>query len=258
MTTPSRSAARRVTFMVACTLLLGSNLIARAASAAPLLAFVGKDANFDDEFSFVAVEDLPSSTVLYFTNCDWDNTTGAFLNPCVEGVVELTTSALVAKGSVVRIVESSANVFAVSVSGTAVHVTGTGDWAAVSADPHYAFSASNAASPLDTVTEIHAYLDTDPDVALGGEKDPRIGVNASPGAHVCDFSGIQPVGTDFIGDRAAAGFGNLTHPVNFDQGTEVDTILDLGAFPNIAAGAIFVDGFESGNLLGWSAVTGAV
>lgn len=216
-----------------------------------LVAFSAKDANYNDEFAFVALTNIPNGTVIFFTNYDWDNTVGIFPTTAAdEGTLQFTSTAVIPIGTVVHVVETSANTYTVTGSGTAVHVSGT--WAAVSADPHYAFAASNPAAPLTTATEIYAYMDTDPDTAGGGVKDPRIGFNASPNAVVLDFIGVQPVGTDFIRDRSTAGLGNLTNPVNFSttSGTG-DVIVDLTPFTGIANGAIFADGFESGNTAGW-------
>lgn len=207
------------------------------------VAFTGKDANGDDEFAFVALETIPNGTEIFFTNNDWNNATGQFLTTSNEQTVLFTASAEIAMGTVVRITEvSSTQVFDVAgASGTAVLVSGGSG--TVSADPHYAFAASNAGSPLDSVIEIYAYMDTDPDNAGGSTKDPRIGMTMSPGAVVVDFIGVQPVNTDFGGGRSTALLTDLTNPQNFINDSDTDITLDLSPFTGLI-GEIFSDSFE--------------
>jgi len=230
---------------------LGS--LAGAAGADPLLVFSGKDANYTDEFSFVALKNIANNTVIFFTNYDWDNTTGAFTTSGSEGVIQFTATATITKGSVVKVAETSPNTYTVTGNGTAVHVAGAADWAAVSQDPHYAFAASNAASPLNSVTEIYAYLDSDPVSVAGDIKDPRVGVNSSPTAIVAYLGASSPVGVDFVGNRAVAGVANLTKLAYFTTTSGVtDLVLDLTSYAGIVANAIFADGFESNSTAGWS------
>lgn len=210
---------------------------------ATLLAFAGKDANAPDEFAFVAVRDIANGTQIYFTNYDRDNATGAFVTTGVEGTLLFTATALIPAGTVVQVIETEPDVYSVIGSGTAVHVSG--EWAAVSADPHYAFFASNPALPLTSGTQVHACMDTDPDTAVGGSKDPRIGVNPSPGAFVLDFVDEQPVGADLNADRTMAVLSDLAVPGSFTTTTGPTNLgLDLTEFARIATGEVFFDGFE--------------
>lgn len=216
---------------------------------ADFVAFTGKDANGDDEFAFVALETIPNATEIFITNNDWDNTTGQFLTASDEQTVLFTATAEISMGTVVRITEDgSSQTFTVAgASGTAVLASGGSG--TVSADPHYAFASSNTGSALDTVTEIYAYLDTDPDDADGSSKDPRIGTNASPDAVVLDFVGVQPVNTDFGGNRSTAVPSDLTDTTLFVNDAQSDITLDLTAFTGLT-GEIFDDRFENGALAG--------
>jgi hypothetical protein len=219
-------------------------LMVGTTASANFVAFTGKDANGDDEFAFVALETIPNATEIFFTNNDWDNTAGVFLTVSDEQTVRFTATAEIPMGTVVRITEvGSTQAFTVAgASGTAVLASGGSS--TVSADPHYAFSSSNAGSPLSTVTEIYAYMDTDPDDADGSSKDPRIGVNASPDAFVLDFEIVQPVNTDFAGDRSTAVPENLTDAIFFINDALPDITLSLTPFTGLS-GEIFADGFEN-------------
>lgn len=213
-------------------------------SFADMVAFTGKDANGDDEFAFVALQSIPDGTRIFFTNNDWDNVSGEFLTVNDEQTLSFTASAEITMGTVVQIAEvGSTQTFTVTgVSGTATLVSGgTGT---VSADPHYAFTSANASSPLNTVTEIYAYMDTDPDNADGSSKDPRIGTNPSPAAVMLDFEGIQPVNTDFSGNRSTAIPADLTDPTLFTNDADTNITLDLTPFTGLS-GELFADRFES-------------
>ncbi|MDJ0657146.1 MAG: hypothetical protein QNJ40_23505 [Xanthomonadales bacterium] len=203
-------------------------LVSSPAAAQLRIAFTGKDANAPDEYAFVALNDISSGTSFFVTNCDWDNSTGAFINPCNEGVMQVTTTAVITRGTVTLVQETAPDVYTVTGDATAVAVPGSLAWQSVSADPHYAFAASNPTSPLNTVTEIYAYADTDPDTAVGGVKDPTINNNASPNAVVLDFVGVQPVGMDFVGNRSTATLADLTNTANYTVGGTIT--LDLTAF----------------------------
>ncbi|MEJ2307676.1 MAG: hypothetical protein P8Z78_00005, partial [Gammaproteobacteria bacterium] len=75
--------------------LLGLSLVAHAGPA-PLVAVIGYDggnngASPEDGFSIVAVDTVPGSTTIYFTDREFDNTTGLFNT--AEGVFSYTTPA---------------------------------------------------------------------------------------------------------------------------------------------------------------------
>jgi len=197
---------------------------------AQLVAFSGKDANSPDEFAFVALQDIAPTTI-YFTNQDWDNTSGAFVNPGNEGSLAFTNTATILKGTVVQVSETSADMFTVTgATATATILIGDG-WSPTAADPHYAFSATGP-DPLTTVTEVHAFLNT----LMGGATatmDPTSGDNASPNAVVCNFTATQPVGVDYDQDRSTATVATLSDPANFlESFSTTNLTLDLTAFTN--------------------------
>lgn len=205
-------------------------LMASSFSLAQSVAFVGKDSNPDDDFTFVALSPIPNGTVIFFTNRQWDNTTGAFLVDG-EGTVMFTTTSNIPQGTVTLIVEPNApgNTFTVQSDsggglgaglGTAVLAAGSADWSPTSADPHYAFSASNVSDPFNTITEIHALMST----LSGGfaaSFDPSTGTGASPSAVVVDWSTSQAVGIDYNADRSAATKATLANPANYLEGASI-------------------------------------
>lgn len=212
---------RLIQVSVILSLASGFNIFAQGR----LLAFTGKDTNAPDVFAFVALNDISMGTEIFFTNYDFDNVTGTFGTVGTEGTIRFTATALIPRGSVIRVTQdtpSTAGPYTVDGSGTAVHVAGEPVWAAVSADPHYAFAASNSSAPLTSVTEVYAYLDTDPDDASGTAKNPTTGAVPSPNVVILDFVGVQPVGVDFPdASRATATLAQLTNPANFTQGASL-------------------------------------
>lgn len=241
---------RMVRFVIAVVCLtLGA---VASANAQPLLAFTGKDANAPDEFAFVALTDIPDGTVIFFTNYDFDNVSGTFGTAGLEGTIQFTVAGGdIPMWNVVRVhqvTNNTAGPYVVTNGGssTAVHVAGEPVWAAVSADPHYAFAASNPAAPLTTVTNIYAYMDTDPDDASGSAKDPT---GLYPDAVMLDFVGVQPVAADYTASRENVVVANFKNTANYTPGASID--LNLAAFNSL----IFGDDFESGNTNAWSSVT---
>ncbi len=210
---------------LAC-LLLGLPLLA----VAQLVAFSGKNSNPDDNFAFVALQELPNGTVIYFTNREWDNVSGTFSDDG-EGTLRFVASVDIPIGTVIEIVEpnSPGNTFTVSSSGSAV-IVGTIDWSPTSADPHYAFAASNPNSPTDTVTEIFAFMDTRTGIHVGTTSDPGIGTNMSPAAMICDWTSTQPVGIDYDLDRSQATIASLEDCTENSYVLDSNVVLSLEPF----------------------------
>ncbi|MEO0727626.1 MAG: T9SS type A sorting domain-containing protein [Bacteroidota bacterium] len=125
---------------------------------APKVVFCGVDHVDADEFTFVATQDLPDGEKIYFTEDEFSDALNAFnVN---EGHLEYTVPAGgLSTGEVVLITETSDQTFTVGgAGGTATIVAGTGTWSANTTDELYAYSASNAASPWNTVTDVHVFL----------------------------------------------------------------------------------------------------
>lgn len=218
---------RSARFGVSILALLVIGLTATAVDA-QLVAVSGKDSNPPDEFAFVALSNIPNTTQIFFSNQEWDNTTGQFLSDG-EGTIVFTATALISQGTVTRIEETASNTFAVTGSGTVALVVGSSDWSPTAADPHYAFTASNSASPTTTVTEIYALVFT----VTGGmpaSADPTTGTNNSPNAVVASFS-TQYTGVDFNGDRSTATVNDLKNTANYTTAIgPTNLTLDLTSF----------------------------
>ncbi len=225
-------------FLVTLVLALG---IAGPASA-QFVAFVGKDSNPDDDFTFVAMVDIPINTVIYFTNRQWNNTaapSGSFLSDG-EGTLVFTATSMIPQGTVTLIVETAADTFSVQSDsggglgaglGTATILGGSAAWSPTSADPHYAFAASNPGDPFASITEIYALMST----LSGGfaaSFDPTTGNGASPNAVVVDYSNSQATGIDFTGDRTTADPAALANPSNYLEGASIT--LDTTFFTSTA------------------------
>jgi hypothetical protein len=224
------------TFLSAIFLLLVSST-----GLAQLVAFSGKNSNPDDNFAFVALDNIPNGTVIYFTNREYDNATGSFLADG-EGTLKFTATTDITMGQVIEIVEPSAsgNTFTVSSSGTATFIAGS-DWSPTSADPHYAFAASTDISPETNVTDIYAYMDTRSGVHAGGASDPRTGANAYPTAIVCDWTASQAVSIDYNLDRTQASIQFLD---DCDSSTYLEDSLTPISLQNFTFDIIFIDGFD--------------
>jgi hypothetical protein len=213
-------------------IILLSFIIFSVNATAQLVAFVGKDANSPDEFSFVALQELPSGTEIYFTSWDWDNTTGNFVNPANEGTLLFTSTAIIAKGVVTQISETAANSFTITGGLGTAAVVGGQSWSVTSADQHYAFTSSNSVNPETNVASngIYALLNTPQTMSPPGpEIIPLTGTNASPNAIVVSISG-QPIAVDYNADRTTATKADLMNPSNYSSGSNIT--LDLTSFTN--------------------------
>lgn len=191
---------------------------------AQLVAFTGRDTNPDETLAFVALQDIPNNTVIFFTGDDYSDATNAFLSEN-EGNIMFTVSGTLSTGTVVQIQETSNNTFTVTGNpGTASFVNpGGGSWSLGSGDPLYAFSSSNNAAPAANLVEIYAMLwPTNSPVA---DRNPS---NDFPNAIVVDsasFTQANPA-VDFTGSRCAT-HASLADSSNFTEG---DNVMDLTAF----------------------------
>ncbi len=123
---------------------------------------------YRDGFSFVALEDIPSGTKIFFTEHDYIDANDVF-TVSSEGVTEWTASGILSKGCVVSIHEVGSNsssndpqVVAVSSSCNGGSVTNAyGSFSIGTSDPIYAFASSGSGSSgdiLDNVTEIYSAI----------------------------------------------------------------------------------------------------
>ena len=218
-----------------------SLLLTGLCAQAQLVAFSGKNSNPDDNFAFVALDNIPNGTVIYFTNREYNNATGEFTADG-EGTLKFTATADITMGQVIEIVEPSTpgNTFTVSSSGTATFIAGS-NWSPTSADPHYAFAASTDVSPETNVTEVYAFMDTRTGVHAGTSSDPSTGTFRYEHAIVCDWTQSQAVSIDYDLNRglAAIQFLEDCEPPTFFS--DANTPIDL---TNFTFDIIFIDGFD--------------
>ncbi len=196
-----------------------------------LVAFTGIDANFPDEFAFVALQDLPNGTEIIFTEGAYDNTTGDFLNDSTVGTLLFTVAGTLSTGTVVQITETAGNVFTVTGNGGTAVIVGANNWIVSGAVPHYAFSTSNTSSPWTNVTEVHAMMFVS-NAALGNLDPIPDYANAIVAS---GFTGPENA-ADYTGSRMAATHMTLADQSNFTAGAG-DITFDLTMF-TIALGPL--------------------
>ncbi len=166
------------------------------------VAIVGMNHTTPDGIAIVALEDLPSGETFYYTDSEYSDASNAFATG--EGVVQISLTSAVAKGNVIVLSESSANVLSFSCSsgctGSATVISG--NFAiATDGEGHYLYS-DNDTDPTNGVTEIFCVVFTGsgetPSVnggSIPADQDPSIDF---PNAVVVDgFPNAQPDFTEF-------------------------------------------------------------
>jgi hypothetical protein len=145
-------------------------------------ADAGVNPTHQDGFSFVALEDITSGTVVHFTRRIYDKTTLAFGNTFT-GTVKWTAGAGVNRGDVYTVMETSADVFTVTCSDGsscgAVANIDAGFTIPLGGITMFAYSDNND-NPTDGVTEIYSALHTG-DLTLAGNGG-AIPTNSNPTA----------------------------------------------------------------------------
>jgi CHRD domain/Ig-like domain CHU_C associated/Calx-beta domain len=145
-------------------------------------ADAGANPTHQDGFSFVALEDITSGTVVHFTRRIYDKNTIAFGNTYT-GTVKWTAGSGVNRGDVYTVMETSTDVFTVTCSdgsscGTVTNID-AGFSIPLGGITMYAYSDNND-NPTDGVTEIYAALHTG-DLTVGGNGG-AIPTNSNPTA----------------------------------------------------------------------------
>ena len=135
----------------------------------PLVAIVGMSHVDPDGFSFVAAQDIPANTVVYFTDNSFNSSTLFFGSG--EGVIRWTSpGTVITKGNVVVVTETAPDTFTVTCSnGTCGSVTLiSGNLAiATTGETLYAYE-DNDTNPSNGVTDIYAVLFTGTSTVSGG------------------------------------------------------------------------------------------
>ena len=187
----------------------------------PLVAITGLNHTTPDGFSFVAAQDIPAGTVIYFTENGFDNSTLMFASG--ESVLRYTSpSTVIPKGDVIVVSETAPNVFSITCNGTSGDPCGiitlvSGSLSTASnGETFYAYEDDDS-DPTNGVTDIYAVLYTGNSTTPGGT------IPASE-----DPSGI------FTNALVVDGFpGTAPNRTEYDA-TKRDVLVVMADFENIA------------------------
>lgn len=205
------------------------------------VAVIGMNHTDPDGFAFVALQNLPSGEVIYFTENEYNNATDVFNTG--EGLVVFTATSTIFKGDVVYVSETSttSNIFTVSCTtgtcGTAV-IVGAGDFALASGgDAIYAFS-DNDNNPTNGVTAIHSVFFTGEVAQSGGNilaaMDPS---GDHPTAIVIDgFPASAPIRTEYTASRTNTTKLMFENPSNYVHAA-ANAALSTSFFTNVLPSA---------------------
>jgi hypothetical protein len=182
----------------------------------PMVALVGISHATTDGFSFVAVNDIPAGTIVYFTDKSFNNNTLLF--GANESVLRWTSpGSVITKGNVVVITESAPDTFTVTCSngtcGTITLISGNLAFATLG-ESLYCYQDTDT-NPTNGVTDIYAVLYTGNSTTSGGNipslEDPStIYLNALV---VDGFPATAPARTEYDLTKR----GVLVTSVNFED-----------------------------------------
>ena len=168
----------------------------------PLVAITGLNHLDPDGFSFVAAQDVPASTIIYFTDNSFNKNTLVFSSG--ESVLSWTSPAsIVPAGQVFVVNETSPDVFAITRSGGSI-ATGnisvvTGGFAiATNGESFYAYK-DNDNNPGNGIEDIYAALFTG-DASISGGVIPALEDPSGIYTHalvVDDFTATAPNRTEY-------------------------------------------------------------
>lgn len=210
----------------------------------PLVAITGMSHLTTDGFSFVAIEDIPANTVIYFTEDEFDNSTLLFSSG--EALIQWTSPAtgIISKGDVIVITETGTDTFTLSCSNTSSNGCGTlvvlngNSNLSTTGDTLYAYQ-DNDTDPTNGVTDIYAVMYTGGSGIPGGNipasQDPS-GIYLS--ALVVDgFPATNPARTEYDETKRNvpvdnADFVNITNWVH----GETPAALSTTPFTDLAIG----------------------
>lgn len=150
----------------------------------PLVAITGLNHVTPDAFSFVAAQEIPANTVIYFTDKSFDNTTLTF-GPNETVFMYTSPGVAIPQGDVIVVKEDPANTYSLTCNGASGAACGTiiatGAFnAATAGETFYAYEDSDA-DPTNGVDDIYAVLYT----GNGGT-----GISGGPIPAIEDPSGI--------------------------------------------------------------------
>jgi len=136
------------------------------------IAILGSDSSGADEFNFVSDELISAGTVIYFSEDEYDAANDQFLTD--EGLISYVVPAGgLPAGRVVVITEVSSNTFTADDGGTVTSVSGNYGLSS-SQEEITAFSASNPASPHNSITAVFCWFILDGTAGVGSNEDPSL------------------------------------------------------------------------------------
>ena len=193
----------------------------------PLVAVMGMSNAGPDGFSFVAAQNIPAGTVVYFTEDEFDNTTLMFSSG--ESILQWTSPAggQIDQGDVITITETAPDVFTVACSDTSGNGCGTvaviiGGFALATDGETISAYADNDTDPTNGVVDIFSMMFTGVAGSPGGNlpaiEDPT-GIYLS--ALIVDgFPASAPVKTEYTpaGRAIPVNTADFENPANYDHG----------------------------------------
>ncbi|MDC8004521.1 HYR domain-containing protein [Aureisphaera galaxeae] len=209
----------------------------------PLVAIMGMSHAGPDGFSFVAAQDIPGGTVVYFSEDEFDNTTLLF--SAGEAVLQWTSPAgQIDQGDVITVTEGGTpDTFTVACSDTSGNGCGTisvivGGFAmATNGESLFAFTDSDT-DPTNGVTDIYSVMYTGNSGVPGGNlpaiEDPTgIYLNALV---VDGFPPTAPVKTEYTPASRGipVGSADFENPANYDHAFAFGAGLSTVPFASIS------------------------
>ncbi len=110
------------------------------------IAFIGYVTDDPDGFTFIALKDLPAGEVIYFTDKGWNATDDTWYANTEDHIIWTAPTGGLSMGTVVSIIETSADVFTVS-QGTAVLASGSELFTLSAGDNIFAYQSSSGIEP---------------------------------------------------------------------------------------------------------------
>ncbi|MEM7185977.1 MAG: HYR domain-containing protein, partial [Bacteroidota bacterium] len=210
----------------------------------PLVAIMGMahDTGSPDAFAFVAAQDVPAGTVVYFTEDEFDNTTLLF--SAGESVLQWTSpGGQIDQGDVIVVTETAPDTFTVTCSDTSGNGCGSisvivGGFAlATNGETMYAYADSDT-DPTNGVTDIYSVMYTGNSVTPGGnlpavENPTGIYLNALV---VDGFPAVAPDKTEYTPASRAIPVtdADFEDPSNYDHAFAIGAGLSTVPFADIA------------------------
>jgi len=201
-------------------------------------------ADTPDGFTLVALVDIPSTQNIFFTDLEWNPTTNVFEDPISSGnesTIRITWTGTWAKGTMIRVIENGSP-FTVDVSaggptGAAATIVVSGDGFSISPGESYnVFTASNATSPDNTVTEVYTHVNLSTNSSVNPNDDPDC--PCSGDFIYLNFNDDNVDNYDYTtSDREGINLAEFTNPANYLTSDAQPLIMSIApVFTNLMFG----------------------